>query len=512
MKLPSCRHTLRGWIVKSLCASCAFGVTVAAEAQDIPPHTRIVRPVNARPADARPADSRPAAASSISSASPEWAIATLRAGDASSVPARTQAIGILGTTFWQADAETEMALIFALRADPNVDVRAKAAATLGDSRYVTPKTFAALQSCAASNSSDGYPAEPSDAVRWKANDALRKHSRPANTQNVIAMQRETYRAKTEAARKSDQASRKLRDGAEESSPPDTKLEPPTIATPPKTPSGPTLVPPPVVNIPTAPAKKSEPPTTSTPPPPPTPLVPPPVMNKPATPATPNSASPIPTKPSTDVPAVKTVSVPPPSATRMDVNQPVKTEKATLELPPIPADDRNISMRQRRAELREMGLADPSLQQFQKEIGAPPPNTATPQSTTTTSQSGFRGLFNRNATPTPSDVEPVQVARPALPSHTVITPQIVSTTKQASPAQPTTTPPRPTTERIVEVTDVTQTSAEIPPARASSAGLWNRLFNRSAASPVTPPAAEPIPRTIDGQSVTPIATTPTLRTP
>lgn len=413
MNLPSCRSGLRGWIARTILATTAAGaVAEIADAQTSRPATQVARPTAERRIDA---------------ASPEWAFATIRAGETSSAPARKQAVGILGSTFWQADAETEMVLIFALRSDPSDDVRAKAAATLGASRYITTKVFTSLQCCSSGSANDGYPSETSPSVRWQANDALRKHSRPANEQDVMAMQRATFRRKTEASRKA----AAVRDGSEESSPPEKKAE-------------------------TSP-----------------------------TPSTPSIGGPIPTVVPPGIPAVKTVSIPlppPPSSKAKGADRLATAEKAPAELPPLPVDNRSISMRERRAELREMGLADPTLAQFQKEIGAPPPKVGA----ATQSSGLFKGMFA--GTPPAAEIKEQEPPRQAPTA----TPNLKSNAAG---------------ERIVEISDVSQAGAVVPAPRSTPTGGWNRIFGRPSA-----PQPEPIPRTVDGRPATPISTTPTLRTP
>src|SRR5262249_15384875 len=88
--------------------------------------------------------------------------------------------------------------------------------------------------------------------------------------------------------------------------------------------------------------------------------------------------------------------------------------APAELPPIPVDNRNISMRQRRAELRELGLADPSMELFQKEVGAPPPKVEGQQS------SGlFKGMFGSSSSlpTTTTEKNPVVTTNRTSPSST-----------------------------------------------------------------------------------------------
>jgi hypothetical protein len=103
--------------------------------------------------------------------------ATKIKADEAAVPARRAAIQYLSTIRCHYYPEAEAALIAALRADRNEQVRYDAAQALAHGCCCTPKTVEALQFAVNSSERDGNPAETSDRVKAVALYALQRAQR-----------------------------------------------------------------------------------------------------------------------------------------------------------------------------------------------------------------------------------------------------------------------------------------------------------------------------------------------
>jgi hypothetical protein len=365
-----CRSFLSGWRTRMFTAATlgTMSLTGAAKAQDrreialreapSPSHTAIVT-------------------------TPQNAAKLIRAGEKVPSTARMQAVILLGATAWQSDQEAEGILIYALRADPSESVRAQAGAVFAKSAYLAPKSFEALQCCAVGSGRDGFPGERALAVKWQANEALKKHSTSGNPQQIAILQQ----AKTnfKGVRLEGPAGGIVRGGAEESSPPEP------------------------LNVP-----------------PPTP--------KAAAPASP--------------PVVKTVAAGQ-APTPLERTTPDAKDQA-LKLPEY---DSKISLRQRREELRELGLQDPTIKLFTQQASAPPPKTAASNSWFRSPASGdspglWKGIF------------------PTVPAN------------------------EPETARAAPGTFVSRPNPRPEPEEGPKPGAWNRLFARFAPSTeATEPVAQ-----------------------
>ncbi len=167
-------------------------------------------------------------------------------------------------------------------------------------------------------------------------------------------------------------------------------------------------------------------------------------------------------------------------------QPPATAPQALTPMAVPESEKNMTLRERRNELRDMGLRDSTLRLFTEQVGAPPP----PQSGT--SWLGRPHSAPASNAPEMTDAQPGPLKR--------------AFAKLA--------PPSGATEQMVEApasSGVTQVStypaqATPPAAKTQSPGFLGRIFAGR------PTAAEPMPRSVESMGITPISSAPTLRTP
>lgn len=461
MKPRNCRRFLKGWRhpILSVLATGALSLSGSAQERRMSPS---VLPQPKR---------------TISAISPEEAARSIEAGEKAASSSRIQAINSLGASGWQSDVTSEGIMISALRSDASESVRAQTALVFAKASYVTPKVHDALQCCAYGSSRDGFPGERSATVKWQAAEALKKHPTSGNPRQIAIMQmKNAQRNVTLEA----PAGALVRERSEESSPPERTSTFPHDPTPLNPQLTPSLAPPPPINA-TLPASgphsavKTVGPKTL--PDAPLPPIPSPLRDS----------------------ALKPVSVPEslPSArtipTTTDRTPPATTPelKAPAALPPL---DSTVTLRQRRNELRDLGLQDSTLKLFTEQVGAPPPNMAK-------SSSWFRSPSAG------SDARPTDL--PAL----------------AKPEQP----------KALPGTFVSRPNLPTEPDPAPRPGAWNRLFARFQSTPAVeetqPPATndsprflsrilpsrflpaaadEPTERIIEVQEVTPVSTNPVRR--
>jgi len=426
----------------------------------------------------------------VTAITPQWASKTIRSGESTSSIARMQAVGVLGSLVWQTNAEIEGVLVFALRSDPSESVRAQVAAVFAKSKYVTPKVHDALQCCAVGSIRDGFAGERATAVKWQASEALKKHPTSGDPRQIASLQQQSAGALGSIGL-GGPAGGIVRDNAEESSPPETL---PLIPEP--QPSAPKMAIARAVN-PVAATPAASKVSLSVAVPASSLIAPPPPM-----PAAAKSTSKLPEDLPVKVPvrdsAIKTVSIPEspyparPIPTTVD-RTPATDARATLELPPL---DATITLRQRRAELRDLGLQNPSIKLFTEQVSSPPPKTA-PSSWFGSSSSAQSSGFLGNMFPTAPADEPTA-------------PRAAPGTYVSRPNTPTSEDPAPKpgawSRLFARFTPAPAEVVTAPPSE--SPGFLSRLLPSRSNSP-TPQETQ---RPVDAQTVMPVSTNPVLRLP
>jgi hypothetical protein len=336
----------------------------------------------------------------MSAVSPEWAVETLRNNSTSATGARMQAVGILATADWQADSRCEDALVRALRSDPCDSVRVHVASVFTNAKFLTPKAHDALQNSVVGSLRDGFPGERCAAVKWQSGQALQRHPTSADPSEITSRQLETARSTGTLAITGTAASGQ-QGGSEESSPPERPsgiVQAGVII--PSASLGrplPTDVPIATCNCATTdgpvqetkvtnlkslikwltPARKTQPQTTII------------VVNSTSAPATVPIAQSVATvQPAGRLHPVASTSGSSPTTAipvALDRGLPA-SEKAAPQPLVITPQDNAVTLKERRSDLRQMGLQDPTMKMFTEQVGANPPPA------TSESSGLFRRLF------------------------------------------------------------------------------------------------------------------------
>jgi hypothetical protein len=189
----------------------------------------------------------------------------------------------------------------------------------------------------------------------------------------------------------------------------------------------------------------------------------------------------------------------------------------------------MSVRERRAQLRDMGLKDSSMKLFTEQVGVPPPakDAAVPRPTAKAGTNDEMPLILRGIFANPPATDKTAADQPTRPAPGAATNRN-GVRDEDEPVKPGAwkrvfarfAPPggaaSEQTANSGESTGVTQASTNppVPPtfpaAKSDPPGFLGRMFSSRPTPPATP--SEQMPRTVESMGVTPISTTPTLRTP